>query len=97
VWRCSWWFTGRSANFGWSADGRSFDGGHLTADGDANHVTFFASRPTRGVYQVDGMGGARYKSFLRRVHPYLYCERIFRRLLSEMYASVLRSLLFGEE
>jgi Alginate export len=43
-------------NFGWSAVGRSFDGGHLTADWDANNVTFVASRPTRGVYQVDGMG-----------------------------------------
>jgi len=43
-------------NFGWSAVGRSFDGGHITADWGSNDVTFVAARPTRGVYQVDGMG-----------------------------------------
>src|SRR5262249_13540863 len=43
-------------NFGWSAVGRSFDGGHLTADWGSNDVTFVGARPTRGVYQVDGMG-----------------------------------------
>jgi hypothetical protein len=43
-------------NFGWSAVGRSFDGGHLAVEGDSNNVTFVAARPTRGVYQVDGMG-----------------------------------------
>jgi hypothetical protein len=43
-------------NFGWSAVGRSFDGGRLTADWDSGNVTFVAARPTRGVYQVDGMG-----------------------------------------
>src|SRR5215467_13598670 len=42
--------------FGWSAVGRSFDGGHLTADWNSNDLTFVAARPTRGVYQVDGMG-----------------------------------------
>lgn len=43
-------------NFGWSAVGRSFDGGHVRADWGSNDVTFVAARPTRGVYQVDGMG-----------------------------------------
>lgn len=43
-------------NFGWSAVGRSFDGGRLTADWDSDNVTLVAARPTRGVYQVDGMG-----------------------------------------
>src|SRR5215467_4040350 len=43
-------------NFGWSAVGRSFDGGHLTADWGSNNATIVAARPTRGVYQVDGMG-----------------------------------------
>ena len=43
-------------NFGWSAVGRSFDGARLTSDWGANNLTFLAARPTRGVYQVDGMG-----------------------------------------
>src|SRR5262245_4818012 len=43
-------------NFGWSAVGRSFDGVHLASDWSANDFTFVAARPTRGVYQVDGMG-----------------------------------------
>jgi len=43
-------------NFGWSAVGRSLDGVHLTSDWGSNNFTFVAARPTRGVYQVDGMG-----------------------------------------
>src|SRR5215831_15174239 len=43
-------------NFGWSAVGRSFDGVRLSSDWGANNLTFLAARPTRGVYQVDGMG-----------------------------------------
>src|SRR5262245_44468526 len=43
-------------NFGWSAVGRSFDGVHLTSDWGSNDFTLVAARPTRGVYQVDGMG-----------------------------------------
>src|SRR5215813_9861641 len=43
-------------NFGWSAVGRSLDGVHLTSDWGSNDFTFVAARPTRGVYQVDGMG-----------------------------------------
>jgi len=43
-------------NFGWSAVGRSLDGAHVVADWGWNDVTLVAARPTRGVYQVDGMG-----------------------------------------
>jgi hypothetical protein len=43
-------------NFGWAAVGRSLDGVHLTSDWGANNFAFVAARPTRGVYQVDGMG-----------------------------------------
>ena len=43
-------------NFGWSAVGRSLDGVHLTSDWGSNDFAFVAARPTRGVYQVDGMG-----------------------------------------
>lgn len=43
-------------NFGFTDVGRSFDGGVYTADRGRNNVTLFASRPTRGVFQVDGWG-----------------------------------------
>jgi len=43
-------------NFGWSAVGRSLDGVLLISDWGPNDFTFVAARPTRGVYQVDGMG-----------------------------------------
>jgi len=43
-------------DFGWSAVGRSLDGGRATIDWGGNDFTFIAARPTRGVYQVDGMG-----------------------------------------
>ena len=41
----------------WTAAGRSFDGIHFSEDlGARNNVTFVAARPTKGVYQLDGMG-----------------------------------------
>jgi len=43
-------------NFGWSAVQRSFDGAALSADTGKGDFTFLAVRPTRGVYQIDGMG-----------------------------------------
>jgi hypothetical protein len=43
-------------NFGWSAVGRSYDGVQFSYNFHQNNVTFLASRPTRGVYQIDGMG-----------------------------------------
>jgi hypothetical protein len=42
--------------FGFSAVQRSFDGAQLAFDSDPNNVTLFGARPTRGVYQSDGMG-----------------------------------------
>jgi len=44
------------ANFGFSAVQRSFDGAKFSANFDKSNLTFFAARPTRGVFQVDGMG-----------------------------------------
>jgi len=47
------------ANFGFSAVERSFDGARLSWDFAQNNkdkLTFFAARPTRGVFQVDGTG-----------------------------------------
>ena len=43
-------------DFGFSAVGRSFDGAQLAFNSDAGNFTFFAARPTRGVYQIDAMG-----------------------------------------
>ncbi len=43
-------------DFGFTASGRSFDGGIYEADSPRTNVTLFAARPTRGVYQVDGWG-----------------------------------------
>jgi Alginate export len=41
----------------WTAAGRSFDGIHFSDDlGAKDNVTFVAARPTKGVYQLDGMG-----------------------------------------
>jgi hypothetical protein len=43
-------------NFGWSAVQRSFDGAYLSADTGNGGFSLLAVRPTRGVYQIDGMG-----------------------------------------
>ena len=41
----------------WTAAGRSFDGIDFSENlGAKNNVTFLAARPTKGVYQLDGMG-----------------------------------------
>jgi len=44
------------ANFGFSAVERSFDGVQFSWNIRKNNFTFFGGRPTRGVFQVDGMG-----------------------------------------
>jgi Alginate export len=44
------------ANFGFSAVERSFDGVKFSSTLGKSNFTFFAARPTRGVFQVDGMG-----------------------------------------
>lgn len=44
------------SNFGFAAFQRSFDGVELSWDAGENNVTFFAGRPDRGVFQVDGNG-----------------------------------------
>jgi len=43
-------------NFGWSAVGRSYDGGQFSYNFGENNLTLVGARATRGVYQVDGMG-----------------------------------------
>jgi|SRR6267143_1726180 len=43
-------------DFGFSAVQRSFDGAQLGFNAGNNNITFFGGRPTRGVYQSDGMG-----------------------------------------
>lgn len=43
-------------DFGFSAVQRSFDGAQLGFNSGVNNVTFFGARPTRGVFQSDGMG-----------------------------------------
>ncbi|MHB8503787.1 MAG: alginate export family protein [Candidatus Acidiferrales bacterium] len=43
-------------DFGFSAVGRSYDGGQLSFDTGSGNFTVLGARPTRGVYQVDGMG-----------------------------------------
>lgn len=43
-------------DFGFSAVQRSFDGAQLGINAGDNNVTFFGARPTRGVFQNDGMG-----------------------------------------
>jgi hypothetical protein len=44
------------SNFGFSAVQRTFDGAQLSWNSGENNLTFFAARPTRGVFQVDGNG-----------------------------------------
>src|SRR5712692_2335854 len=44
------------ANFGFSAVQRSFDGAQFSWNLGQKNLTFFAARPTRGVFQVDGTG-----------------------------------------
>lgn len=44
------------SNFAFTAVQRSFDGGALSVNSGANNLTLFASQPTEGVLQVDGMG-----------------------------------------
>jgi len=44
------------ANFGFSAVQRSFDGAKFSWSLGQKNLAFFAARPTRGVFQVDGMG-----------------------------------------
>jgi hypothetical protein len=43
-------------DFGFSAVGRSFDGAQLSFDAGSSNFTFLGARPTRGVFQIDGMG-----------------------------------------
>jgi hypothetical protein len=43
-------------DFGFSGVQRSFDGAQLAFDSGGNDVSLFGARPTRGVYQNDGMG-----------------------------------------
>jgi len=44
------------SNFGFTAVQRTFDGAQLSWYLGQNNVTFFAARPTRGIFQTDGMG-----------------------------------------
>lgn len=44
------------SNFGFAAVQRSFDGVQLGWNDGSNNFTFFAARPDRGVFQVDGVG-----------------------------------------
>jgi hypothetical protein len=44
------------SNFGFSAVQRTYDGAQLSWNSGQNNLTFFAARPTRGVFQVDGNG-----------------------------------------
>jgi len=44
------------ANFGFSAVQRSFDGAQYSLNLGKDNLTFFAARPTEGVFQVDGWG-----------------------------------------
>jgi hypothetical protein len=43
-------------DFGFSAVQRSFDGAQLAFNAGSNNFTLFGARPTRGVFQSDGMG-----------------------------------------
>ena len=43
-------------NFGWSAVGRSYDGAHFLYNFGTANLTLLGGRPTRGVFQTDGMG-----------------------------------------
>lgn len=43
-------------DFGFSAVGRSYDGILLSYNEGGGNFTVFGARPTRGVYQIDGMG-----------------------------------------
>jgi hypothetical protein len=43
-------------DFGFSAVGRSFDGAQLSFNAGSSNFTLVGARPTRGVFQIDGMG-----------------------------------------
>ncbi|GAC1701337.1 MAG: hypothetical protein NVS9B4_04430 [Candidatus Acidiferrum sp.] len=43
-------------DFGFSAVQRSFDGAKLSFNAGGNNFTFLGARPTRGVFQIDGLG-----------------------------------------
>ena len=43
------------SNFAFAAVQRTFDGGQFAWNSGSNNFTFFAARPTAGVFQVDGM------------------------------------------
>ena len=43
-------------NFGWAAVGRSLDGAHFSYNFGTTNLTLVGGRPTRGVFQTDGMG-----------------------------------------
>lgn len=43
------------SNFGFAAVQRTFDGGQFSLTSGKNNFTFFAARPTEGIFQVDGM------------------------------------------
>jgi len=43
------------SNFAFSAVQRTYDGATLSLNSPENNLTFFASRPTQGVFQVKGM------------------------------------------
>jgi hypothetical protein len=43
------------SNFGFTAVQRTFDGGQFSLASGKNNFTFFAARPTEGIFQVDGM------------------------------------------
>ena len=43
-------------DFGFSAVGRSFDGVQLAFNTGSSNFTLFGARPSRGVYQIDGVG-----------------------------------------
>jgi hypothetical protein len=44
------------SNFGFTAVQRTFDGVQFAWNAGPRNVTVFAARPTRGIFQVDGMG-----------------------------------------
>ena len=59
-------------DFGFSAVQRSFDGAQLAFNSGYNNVTLFGARPTRGVFQSDGMGeldvDVFYGAYTRSIH-----------------------------
>ena len=44
------------SNFGFTAVQRTFDGAQVAWNAGSNNLTFFAARPTEGIFQVGGMG-----------------------------------------